>query len=602
LILLSCVCVCVEMPPKKGGNQPNKKTIEKQKEKIIEDKTFGLKNKKGAKQQKFIKMVTHQMKNQGKSMSQVESQKFEKKKKKDDELNDLNKLLKPVIDMPKISKEVDPKSVLCLFFKQGMCSKGDKCKFSHDRSIEGKSQKRSVYYDRREMTDKDNVENWDDEKLNDVVQKKHGESDKNKPKTAILWKKANMDGFGNVQVVINAYIDMLFRLKDRAKLEEQKNSDDITLEDLIEKERAALGDNLVRVTLQTFLKWKERKRKERCMQRAAEEKRKRNAYKAGKDVVLSGRELFTFNPDLIDQDDEEADETKYKAEKQDIDDDVEGVEVNESMFLNGLDENVKFDSSFDDEENLPDDDDQRSVNNDDDDDDHSDDHSKEENLLSEKISDLKLKSYFRNLFGAREMRILILGLDGAGKTTILYRLQVGEVVTTIPTIGFNVEQVTYKNLKFQVWDLGGQTSIRPYWRCYYSNTDAVIYVVDSADKDRVGISKQELVSMLEEEELKNAILVILANKQDIPGCLSVTEVHRALGLEALRNRTFQIFKTSAVKGEGCLTLCSNGNKIRLVEFIYRSDLINCDQKWMFAVLFLFKHSGFVHGRKYDPAL
>ena len=102
--------------------------------------------------------------------------------------------------------------------------------------------------------------------------------------------------------------------------------------------------------------------------------------------------------------------------------------------------------------------------------------------------------------------------------------QVGEVVTTIPTIGFNVEQVTYKNLKFQVWDLGGQTSIRPYWRCYYSNTDAVIYVVDSADRDRVGISKQELVSMLEEEELKNAILVVLANKQDIEGAMSVTEV------------------------------------------------------------------------------
>lgn len=94
------------------------------------------------------------------------------------------------------------------------------------------------------------------------------------------------------------------------------------------------------------------------------------------------------------------------------------------------------------------------------------------------------------------MRILILGLDGAGKTTILYRLQVGEVVTTIPTIGFNVEQVTYKNLKFQVWDLGGQTSIRPYWRCYYSNTDAIIYVVDSVDRDRIGISKDELLYML----------------------------------------------------------------------------------------------------------
>jgi len=161
-----------------------------------------------------------------------------------------------------------------------------------------------------------------------------------------------------------------------------------------------------------------------------------------------------------------------------------------------------------------------------------------------------LLSYFRGLLGSREMRILILGLDGAGKTTILYRLQVGEVVTTIPTIGFNVEQVTYKNLKFQVWDLGGQTSIRPYWRCYYSNTDAIIYVVDSVDRDRIGISKQELVSMLDEEELKGAILAVLANKQDMEGAMSVAEVHQALGLDLLRNRTFQIFKTSAVKGEG----------------------------------------------------
>ena len=66
-----------------------------------------------------------------------------------------------------------------------------------------------------------------------------------------------------------------------------------------------------------------------------------------------------------------------------------------------------------------------------------------------------------------------------------------------PAIGFNVETVHYKNLKFQVWDLGGQTSIRPYWRCYYANTDAIIYVVDSMDRDRIGISKQELISMLE---------------------------------------------------------------------------------------------------------
>merc|ERR1712157_587618 len=112
---------------------------------------------------------------------------------------------------------------------------------------------------------------------------------------------------------------------------------------------------------------------------------------------------------------------------------------------------------------------------------------------------------FESLFGSKEVRILILGLDNAGKTTILYRLQneSDEAVQTIPTIGFNVETLQYKNIKFQVWDLGGQTSIRPYWRCYYANTDAVIYVVDSQDVDRMTTTKEELMSMLSEEELSD---------------------------------------------------------------------------------------------------
>jgi ADP-ribosylation factor-like protein 1 len=77
------------------------------------------------------------------------------------------------------------------------------------------------------------------------------------------------------------------------------------------------------------------------------------------------------------------------------------------------------------------------------------------------------------------------------------RLQADEIEQTVPTIGFNMETLQYKNIKFQVWDLGGQTSIRPYWRCYYPNTDAIIYVVDSADIDRLNIAKQELHAMLE---------------------------------------------------------------------------------------------------------
>ncbi|KAJ1746960.1 Arf GTPase arl1 [Coemansia sp. RSA 1821] len=154
------------------------------------------------------------------------------------------------------------------------------------------------------------------------------------------------------------------------------------------------------------------------------------------------------------------------------------------------------------------------------------------------------------VFGDKEVRILILGLDGAGKTTILYRMQIGDVVSTIPTIGFNVETVTYKNIKFQVWDLGGQTNIRPYWRCYYANTDAVIYVVDSSDRDRIGTSRDELAAMLNEEELRESVLLVFANKQDMKGAMSAAEVSEALGLPRLKNRQWGIYKTSALKGEG----------------------------------------------------
>ncbi len=84
---------------------------------------------------------------------------------------------------------------------------------------------------------------------------------------------------------------------------------------------------------------------------------------------------------------------------------------------------------------------------------------------------------------------------------------------SLTAIGFNVETVTYKNIKFQVWDLGGQTSIRPYWRCYYPNTQAIIYVVDSSDTERIGTSRDEFHAILEEEELKEALILVFANKQ-----------------------------------------------------------------------------------------
>lgn len=154
------------------------------------------------------------------------------------------------------------------------------------------------------------------------------------------------------------------------------------------------------------------------------------------------------------------------------------------------------------------------------------------------------------IWAKKETRILILGLDNAGKTTLLYRLKIGEVVTTIPTIGFNVESVTYKNLNFNVWDLGGQTSIRPYWRCYYANTAAVIFVIDSTDIDRLSTASEELAAMLNEEELRDAALLVFANKQDQPGAKGAGEISEALKLGELKDRNWSIVACSAVDGRG----------------------------------------------------
>eukprot|EP00475_Leptophrys_vorax_P016868 TRINITY_DN2336_c0_g1_i1.p1 TRINITY_DN2336_c0_g1~~TRINITY_DN2336_c0_g1_i1.p1 ORF type:complete len:182 (+),score=41.85 TRINITY_DN2336_c0_g1_i1:77-622(+) len=162
-----------------------------------------------------------------------------------------------------------------------------------------------------------------------------------------------------------------------------------------------------------------------------------------------------------------------------------------------------------------------------------------------------LSSLFSSLWGSKEVRILILGLDAAGKTTILYRLHSPEaVVHTVPTIGFNVETLNYKNIKFQVWDLGGQTNIRPYWRCYFPNTNGIIFVVDSTDVERLETAKKELFSLLEEEELKESSLLVFANKQDLPGALSEAEISEAMGLSSIKDHSWFLCKTSATKGEG----------------------------------------------------
>ena len=130
----------------------------------------------------------------------------------------------------------------------------------------------------------------------------------------------------------------------------------------------------------------------------------------------------------------------------------------------------------------------------------------------------------------------MVGLDGAGKTNVLYQFEMSELVKTIPTIGFNVETLDYKGLTFTIWDVGGQDKIRVLWKHYYQNTDGIIFVVDCNDTARVEKNEEVLKLMLNEEELKDSDLLVMANKQDLSGSLSPTEITEQIGMGGLKGR------------------------------------------------------------------
>lgn len=151
------------------------------------------------------------------------------------------------------------------------------------------------------------------------------------------------------------------------------------------------------------------------------------------------------------------------------------------------------------------------------------------------------------------MRILILGLDNAGKTTILKKLN-GEDITTIsPTLGFSIKTLEYKGFRLNVWDVGGQQTLRTYWRNYFEQTDALIWVVDCADRRRLLDCREELQGLLQQERLAGASLLVLANKQDLAGALSGEAIAELLGLDSITNRHYKIQACSAVNGDGLVS-------------------------------------------------
>jgi len=155
----------------------------------------------------------------------------------------------------------------------------------------------------------------------------------------------------------------------------------------------------------------------------------------------------------------------------------------------------------------------------------------------------------------QDAKILMVGLDAAGKTTILYKLKIGENVTTIPTIGFNVEGIeTANNVRMTVWDVGGQDKIRRLWKHYFMGSDAVVFVVDSADRMRIEEAREELEKVMEDPDIKSSCraLLVLANKQDLPNAMTASEIAEGLKL-GKRNRgccEWYIQSTIATSGDG----------------------------------------------------
>ncbi|EUC57010.1 CCCH finger DNA-binding protein, putative [Rhizoctonia solani AG-3 Rhs1AP] len=326
------------MPPKQQQKASSSK--------VKDDKTFGLKNKnKSAKVQKDIARIQSEQSRVGKNKQELEKEKeraLRAKEKADEEKRkkEEGELLKPVQVAQKIPFGVDPKTVLCVYFKAGNCDKGNKCKFSHDRNVERKQEKKDVYSDSRDDKAEDTMDKWDQEKLQSVILSKHGN-----PKTTTdivckffidaiesgkfgwFWECPN----GEKCMYRHALPPGFILRSEKKAAEDAAKANTISLEEFLEVERHKLGSNLTPVTPETFAVWKKTRLDRKAAQEDAMRKAKDAQAAAGKNIGMSGRDLFQYNPEWFEQDSDEEpdwDFSAYRREKQ-VEDDQEEQEEQE---------------------------------------------------------------------------------------------------------------------------------------------------------------------------------------------------------------------------------------------------------------------------------
>ncbi|KAF0683420.1 Aste57867_24544 [Aphanomyces stellatus] len=320
------------MGPKQGAS---KKTVQKAKEKAVDDKTFGLKNKNKSKNvQNYIKTVTHQVKGTSEREERLKQEAKKAQLAAKAAMEDqMKNLFAAAIIQPKVPLGVDPKTIVCEFFKQATCAKGNRCKFSHDLMVGKKATKINLYEDDRNEKQQDKIDDWDQKKLESVITEKHGE--KVATQTDIVCKyfldaieKSQYGWFWSCpnggkackyrHALPPGYVFQTKAERDAAK---SKKVDDVSIEEIIEQQRAKLGaGGGTPVTEESFAKWK----LEKVARKAAEEekKRKEDAKKAGGRTILSGRALFSYDPTLF-RDDDDAAEDGYEVREDDDDDDEE---------------------------------------------------------------------------------------------------------------------------------------------------------------------------------------------------------------------------------------------------------------------------------------
>lgn len=333
------------MPPKQ---QPKADLAKKQK--VVEDKTFGLKNKNKSKTvQKYVQSLHQSVQPKPDHAKEAAKKKKEEEKAREKELNDLFKV---AVSQPKVPLGVDPKSILCEFFKAGQCAKGFKCKFSHDLNVQRKGEKIDIYSDKRD--DEDTMEDWDQETLEKVIQSKNAEYNQNKP-TEIVCKyfleAVEKKQYGWFWVCPNGSKDCHYRhalppgyiLKSQMKALLEEETERLPIEDEIENQRHKLVSS-THMTPELFQQWKDKKIAEKEAARAA------NQAERAKNDRMSGRELFLSDASLF-VDDVEAEE-KYQREESDSEEKVKEMRSGEPSSSKTVPNQVLVEDDDDEDDDL----------------------------------------------------------------------------------------------------------------------------------------------------------------------------------------------------------------------------------------------------------